>query len=98
MKFGAVGAARGNRYIKDHVFAIPPLFAAIQRQAGLSWQEMYTVYNMGHRLEAVVDPSAAPAMIAVAQECGIAAAGGRTGRACEPARAMRSRCIHCTAS
>jgi len=72
-KFGAPGAPLGNRYVKDSLFPVTPLFAAIQRQAGVSWQEMHTVYNMGHRLEAVVTPEAAATCIAVSQDCGIAA-------------------------
>jgi len=37
--------------IKDNLFDIPPLFALIQEQSGTSWEEMYKVFNMGHRLE-----------------------------------------------
>ena len=37
--------------IKDHLFDIPPLFKLIQEQSGTNWQEMYQVFNMGHRME-----------------------------------------------
>ena len=37
--------------IKNNMFPIPPLFQAIQRESGTSWQEMYKVFNMGHRME-----------------------------------------------
>ncbi len=37
--------------IKDDLFDIPPLFSLIQQQSGTSWEEMYKVFNMGHRLE-----------------------------------------------
>lgn len=72
-RFGALGAARGNRYRKDHLFPTPPLFAAIQRAADVPWQEMYAVYNMGHRLEAIVAPAAVEPCLAVARACGIPA-------------------------
>lgn len=70
-KFGARGAALGNRYVKDALFPVPPLFAEIQRQADLAWREMYTVYNMGHRLEAVVPERAVAACLAAARDCAI---------------------------
>ncbi len=37
--------------IKDNMFDVPPLFKLIQEQSGTSWQEMYKVFNMGHRME-----------------------------------------------
>ncbi|MGL4364319.1 MAG: AIR synthase related protein [Bacteroidales bacterium] len=37
--------------IKDDLFPTPPLFTLIQEQSQTSWQEMYKVFNMGHRLE-----------------------------------------------
>ncbi len=39
------------RVVKDNLFPIPPLFAAIQQQSGTPWREMYQVFNMGHRME-----------------------------------------------
>lgn len=38
--------------IKDQLLDIPPLFKMIQEESGLSYREMYQVFNMGHRLEA----------------------------------------------
>jgi phosphoribosylformylglycinamidine cyclo-ligase len=37
--------------IKDNMFDVPPLFKLIQEQSGTTWQEMYKVFNMGHRME-----------------------------------------------
>ena len=37
--------------IKDNLLEIPPLFKMIHDQSGTDWQEMYRVFNMGHRLE-----------------------------------------------
>lgn len=39
------------RIIKDNLFPVPPLFELIQRESGTYWQEMYKVFNMGHRME-----------------------------------------------
>ncbi len=39
------------RVVKDNMFPIPPLFRAIQECSGTDWQEMYRVFNMGHRME-----------------------------------------------
>jgi len=40
--------------IKDNMFPIPPLFRLIQEQSGTNWEEMYKVFNMGHRMEIYV--------------------------------------------
>lgn len=37
--------------IKDNMFQIPPLFKIIQEESATSWEEMYKVFNMGHRFE-----------------------------------------------
>lgn len=52
-KIGKFGP-KGVRYVKDSLFPIPPLFAMLKDVRGLPWKEMYTSYNMGHRLEAIV--------------------------------------------
>ncbi len=39
------------RVVKDNMFPIPPLFRTIQECSGTDWQEMYRVFNMGHRME-----------------------------------------------
>lgn len=63
--------AQGVRIIKDNMLPIPPLFHAIQSASGTAWEEMYRVFNMGHRLECYVDPSAAEDLIALAGEYNI---------------------------
>ena len=40
--------------VKDNLFPVPPLFQLIQEQSGTSWEEMYKVFNMGHRMELYV--------------------------------------------
>lgn len=37
--------------VKNNMFPVPPLFHVIQKESGTSWQEMYKVFNMGHRME-----------------------------------------------
>ncbi len=37
--------------VKDNLFPVPPLFELIQKESGTEWQEMYKVFNMGHRME-----------------------------------------------
>ena len=37
--------------IKDNLFPIPPLFKLIQEESETDWQEMFKVFNMGHRME-----------------------------------------------
>lgn len=59
--------------IKDNLFPIPPLFRLIQSESGTSWQEMYKVFNMGHRLEVYLPESHAQQVIDIAQSFGIAA-------------------------
>ncbi|MFN8273485.1 MAG: AIR synthase-related protein [Flavobacteriaceae bacterium] len=59
--------------IKDHLFAIPPLFALIQQQSQTSWKEMYQVFNCGHRLELYVPESIAADLISISESFGIAA-------------------------
>ncbi|MBO5779718.1 MAG: phosphoribosylformylglycinamidine cyclo-ligase [Muribaculaceae bacterium] len=59
--------------IKDNLFPVPPLFRLIREQSGTPWQEMYKVFNMGHRMEIYVAPEDAQAVIDIAQEFGIEA-------------------------
>ncbi|MBK6543428.1 MAG: phosphoribosylformylglycinamidine cyclo-ligase [Flavobacteriales bacterium] len=61
----------GLRIIKDDLFPVPPLFAAIQRMSGTDWKEMYKVFNMGHRMEFYVDEARAAEIIAISKSFGI---------------------------
>ncbi|MFA5301795.1 MAG: AIR synthase related protein [Bacteroidales bacterium] len=63
----------GLHVIKDSLFPVPPLFREIQRISGTSWKEMYTVFNMGHRMELYVPVEAAPLMIEKAAAYGLEA-------------------------
>ena len=59
--------------IKDNLFEIPPLFELIQRQSGTSYQEMYKVFNMGHRMELYVDAGDAQKIIDISSAFGVEA-------------------------
>ncbi|MBE8714669.1 AIR synthase related protein [Sphingobacterium hungaricum] len=59
--------------IKDNLFPIPPLFELIQQESQTPWEEMYKVFNMGHRMELYVDESIAPAIIAISESFGVPA-------------------------
>ncbi len=52
--------------IKDNLFDTPPLFHIIQTESQTDWQEMYKVFNMGHRLEIYVEEKYAQEIIDIA--------------------------------
>lgn len=54
--------------VKDNMFAVPPLFKLIKEQSGTSWDEMYKVFNMGHRFELYVPKDIAEEIIAISKE------------------------------
>ena len=53
--------------VKDNLFETPPLFKLIKEQSGTSWEEMYKVFNMGHRMELYVPQAIAEEIIAISQ-------------------------------
>ncbi|MFI3294430.1 MAG: AIR synthase-related protein [Rikenellaceae bacterium] len=53
--------------IKDNMFEVPPLYKMIQGQSATPWQDMYRVFNMGHRMELYVDPAAAQEIIEISR-------------------------------
>jgi phosphoribosylformylglycinamidine cyclo-ligase len=59
--------------IKDNLFDTPPLFEMIQAESKTPWQEMYKVFNMGHRMEVYVSQELAPEIIRISESFGIAA-------------------------
>jgi phosphoribosylformylglycinamidine cyclo-ligase len=63
----------GVHHIKDNFLPIPPIFKAIQKASGTSDEEMFRVYNMGHRMEIFCEPDAAEAIIAQSESFGIPA-------------------------
>ncbi len=59
--------------IKDNLFPIPPLFDLIQKESNTDWQEMYKVFNMGHRMELYVPEEIAADIIQISESFGIPA-------------------------
>ncbi|RWY50398.1 phosphoribosylformylglycinamidine cyclo-ligase [Mucilaginibacter gilvus] len=59
--------------IKDNLFPIPPLFKLIQEESNTSWQEMYKVFNMGHRMELYVPQEIAWEIIKISESFGVPA-------------------------
>lgn len=62
-----------HRIIKDNLFEIPFLFETIQKESNTDWKEMYTVFNMGHRLEIYTDPQTALEIINISEEFNVEA-------------------------
>ena len=56
---------------KNNMFPVPPLFKTIQEQSGTDWQEMYKVFNMGHRFEIYLPKEKAEDIIRISQSFGI---------------------------
>lgn len=59
--------------IKDNLFPVPPLFELIQHESNTDWQEMYKVFNMGHRMELYIPQEIAAEVIAISESFGIPA-------------------------
>jgi len=57
--------------IKDNLFPIPPLFKLIHEESKTSWQEMYKVFNMGHRMELYVPQEIAEDLIQISKSFGV---------------------------
>jgi len=59
------------RIVKDNMFPVPPLFRVIQEESGTPWKEMYTVFNMGHRMEIYANESVAGKLMEISRNYGI---------------------------
>lgn len=55
------------KVVKNNLFELPPLFKTIQEQSGTSLQEMYKVFNMGHRMEIYTDEKTAEDIIRISK-------------------------------
>ena len=61
----------GLKIIKDNMFEIPPLFKLIHEESGTDMQEMYKVFNMGHRMELYVPEAISAHLIAISESFGV---------------------------
>jgi phosphoribosylformylglycinamidine cyclo-ligase len=59
------------RIIKDNLFSVPPLFSIIQEASSTPWNDMYKIYNMGHRMELYTNAETATDIIAISKSFGI---------------------------
>jgi phosphoribosylformylglycinamidine cyclo-ligase len=57
--------------IKDNLFDVPPLFKMIGEVSGTSKQEMYKVFNMGHRMEIYLREEFAHKIIDISKSFGV---------------------------
>ncbi len=57
--------------IKDNLFETPVLFKTIQEESLTPWKEMFSVFNMGHRMELYVDDSVAEDIIKISKLYGV---------------------------
>jgi phosphoribosylformylglycinamidine cyclo-ligase len=57
--------------VKDNLFPVPPLFQLIQKESQTSWNEMYKVFNMGHRMEIYTDEKTAHDIIGISRSFNI---------------------------
>jgi phosphoribosylformylglycinamidine cyclo-ligase len=72
--------------VKNNLFDVPPLFRLIQEQSGTPWQDMYKVFNMGHRFEIYLPEQFAGEIIDISTGFGIEA---RIVGYCEPSERAR---------
>jgi phosphoribosylformylglycinamidine cyclo-ligase len=57
--------------IKDTMFPVPPLFKMIQEQSETDYQEMYEVFNMGHRFEIYLPEAYAQSVIDISKSLNV---------------------------
>jgi phosphoribosylformylglycinamidine cyclo-ligase len=60
IKFG-----NGIKFTKNNLFEIPKIFELIQRSSETQWKEMFSVFNMGHRMELCCNESIAPEILKI---------------------------------
>ena len=59
--------------IKDNLFSVPPLFEMIEKESHTDRQEMYQVFNMGHRMEIYTDSKTAEDIIKISNSFNVEA-------------------------
>lgn len=56
------------KYIKNNLFQLPKIFETIQSSSETQWEEMYSVFNMGHRMEFFCNESVAKEIIDIVKK------------------------------
>ena len=59
--------------VKENLFPVPPLFRHLQKESGTVWEEMYKVFNMGHRMELYTTTEVASKITAISEQFGVEA-------------------------
>lgn len=59
---------KGIRYIKNNLFSLPKIFEIIQTSSETQWKEMFSVFNMGHRMELYCEKALAKEIIKIAKK------------------------------
>ena len=59
---------REIKYIKNNLFTVPLIFELIQESSETQWNEMFHVFNMGHRMEIYCNESIAEEIIQIARK------------------------------
>ena len=59
---------KGIKFIKNNLIALPKIFELIQNSSEIQWKEMFSVFNMGHRMELFCEEEHAKEIIAIAKK------------------------------
>ncbi|MFX1314518.1 MAG: AIR synthase related protein [Promethearchaeota archaeon] len=59
------------KYVKNNLFPLPKIFEVIQKSSETDWKEMYSIFNMGHRLELYCDEGIAEEIIKISKKFNI---------------------------
>ena len=59
---------KGIKYLKNNLFTPPKIFEIIQNSSETQWKEMFSVFNMGHRMELYCHESIAGEIITIAKK------------------------------
>lgn len=64
---------QNKRIVKNNLLPIPPIFDLIQKESLTEWSEMFTVFNMGQRLEVYVKKGMGNEIVELAESFNIKA-------------------------
>ena len=59
---------RNIKYVKNNLFSLPKIFELIQNSSEIQWKEMFSVFNMGHRMELYCEEGIAKEIIKIASK------------------------------
>jgi phosphoribosylformylglycinamidine cyclo-ligase len=56
------------KYVKNNLFSLPKIFELIQNSSEIQWKEMFSVFNMGHRMEVYCEEGLAKEIIMISKK------------------------------